>query len=59
MKPVRQTKAQTDAIKREGILATHIRACTGILNPITLSQSYALPVERVRQIIARNGGKIG
>lgn len=43
MKPARQTKAQADAIKREGILATHIRACSGLLNPISLSQSYALP----------------
>jgi len=55
----RQTKARTEELKREEILATHIRACRGPLSAASLSRSYNLPLDRVRQIITRNGGSCG
>jgi hypothetical protein len=57
--PARQTKARTEEIKREGILATHVRACSGPFNAGSLAKSYALPLDRVQQIISRNGGSCG
>lgn len=55
----RSLKAQAETIKREGILATHIRACTGPHNAASLARSYNLPADRVAQIITRNGGSHG
>lgn len=55
MKSDRLTKARTEGIKREGILAAHVRGRKD-LNAGSLAQSYALPLDRVRQIISRNGG---
>jgi hypothetical protein len=59
MKSARLTKARQDELSREGILATHVRACSGPLNAGSLARSYALPLERVQQIISRNGGSCG
>lgn len=55
---VRETKARAEEIKREGILATHVRQRTG-LDANSLARSYALPVARVLDIIKRNGGSCG
>lgn len=53
---VRLSKEAKAVLQREGVLAEHIRAKRGDFNPETLSRSYGLPVDRVRQIITRNGG---
>jgi len=54
----REVKARDEVLRREGILATHVRNRAG-LNAASLAQSYALPLERVQQIISRNGGSCG
>lgn len=55
----RADKAQREALHREGVLAEHVKACIGPLNIETLARSYALPAERVLQIVKRNGGSHG
>lgn len=55
-KTTRSSKAAKLEIEREGVLANRIRAGGGPFNAASLSRSYALPVERVREIITRNGG---
>lgn len=52
----RANQASKDALSREGVLATRIRAGGGPFDAASLARSYALPVERVREIITRNGG---
>ena len=52
----RADKAQREALHREGVLADHVKASIGPLNIETLARSYALPAERVLQIVKRNGG---
>jgi hypothetical protein len=52
----RADKAQREALHREGVLAQHVLSSTGPLNIDTLARSYALPAERVLQIVKRNGG---
>jgi hypothetical protein len=49
-------QAAKDALAREGTLAARIRAGGGPFDPTSLSRSYAVPVDRVREIIIRNGG---
>jgi hypothetical protein len=49
-------KAQREALQREGVLAAHVKSRTGPFNIETLARSYALPAERVAQIVKRNGG---
>jgi hypothetical protein len=49
------TKVSKDALAREGVLASRVRA-GGLLDAESLAKSYAIPVDRVRQIITRNGG---
>jgi N-acetyl-gamma-glutamylphosphate reductase len=53
------TKAQKAELRAEGILAAHIVANPGHFDTATLARSYALPVERVAQIVKRNGGTHG
>ncbi len=55
---MKRTSAQAakDALAREGTLATRIRAGGGPFDPASPSRSYAVPIERVREIITRNGG---
>jgi hypothetical protein len=52
----RADKAAREALAREGVLASHIRASAGPFDAPSLSRSYAVPVERVRAILIRNGG---
>ncbi|MBD8733921.1 hypothetical protein [Sphingomonas sp. CFBP 13706] len=52
----RTDKAQLEALRREGVLADHVKASIGPLNIETLARSYALPAERVLAIVKRNGG---
>jgi len=52
----RKTQAAADQVAREGHLAAHVRAAPGPFNAESLSRSYAVPVDRARQIITRNGG---
>lgn len=52
----RATQASKDALNREGVLAYRVRAGGGPFDAVSLSRSYALPVDRVREIIIRNGG---
>jgi hypothetical protein len=55
----RPTKAAQAALQREGVLAAHIRSRAGTpVNIISLSQSYNLSAQRVREIVIRNGGSI-
>lgn len=49
-------KAQQATLQREGVLAAHVKSKTGPFNIETLARSYALPAERVAQIVKRNGG---
>ena len=55
-KAVREAEA---VAKREGLLAACILARRVQLDPASLRKSYGVPEDRVRQIIARNGGSIG
>jgi hypothetical protein len=50
------TKAQKAQLRAEGVLASHVAANPGPFNIETLARSYALPAERVAQIVKRNGG---
>lgn len=52
----RTAQPSKDDLRREGLLAERIRAGGGPFDAASLSRSYAVPVERVRQIITRNGG---
>ena len=52
----RAVKAQCEALQREGVLAGHVLSSKGPFNIETLARSYALPAERVAQIVKRNGG---
>lgn len=56
---VAATKAQQAQLRAEGVLAAHVRANPKHFDIATLARSYALPVERVRQIVKRNGGTHG
>jgi len=56
---LRQSKVQADEVRREGVLATHVRDKPGPFDPASLARSYALGVDRVRQIIRSNGGSCG
>lgn len=49
-------QAAKDALAREGTLALRIRAGGGPFDAASLSRSYAVPIDRVREIITRNGG---
>lgn len=51
--------ARDDLVLREALLATCIRSRMLNLDPASLSKSYGVPEERVREIIKRNGGSIG
>jgi hypothetical protein len=53
------TKSRTDEVRREGVLAAHVQANPGHFDIATLARSYALPAERVAQIVKRNGGSHG
>lgn len=56
---VAATKAQKAQLRAEGILAAHVAANPKQFDIATLARSYALPAERVRQIVKRNGGTCG
>ncbi|TCQ04092.1 hypothetical protein [Sphingomonas sp. PP-CC-3A-396] len=49
-------KAQKAQLFAEGVLASHVAKNPGPFNIETLARSYALPAERVAQIVKRNGG---
>lgn len=53
---ITSTKAQQAQLRAEGVLAAHVAAKPGPFNIETLARSYALPAERVAQIVKRNGG---
>jgi len=55
----RASTKEREALQREGVLAAHVRASPGHFNTATLARSYALPAERVAQIVKRNGGTYG
>lgn len=52
-------KAKQVQLRAEGILAEHVAAAPKHFDAATLARSYALPAERVRQIVKRNGGTCG
>lgn len=52
----KRNRSAKDALAREGALATRIRAGGGPFDPTSLSRSYAVSVDRVREIITRHGG---
>lgn len=53
------TKRQKADLYAEGVLAAHVAANPKHFDTATLARSYALPAERVRQIVKRNGGTCG
>lgn len=59
MTSVREQKARAASLKAEGVLASHIKQSPGPFNIDTLARSYALPAERVAQIVKRHGGSNG
>lgn len=53
----RASTKEREMVQREGVLAAHVRASpSASFNTATLARSYALPAERVAQIVKRNGG---
>lgn len=52
-------KRRAAVAARERLLTNLIRTRRTGLDPGTLSQAYAVPIDRVRDLIARNGGSIG
>lgn len=56
----RSLKAGAEALKREGVLADHIKRCLpGPFDAVSLGRSFNLDAARVTQIITRHGGVNG
>lgn len=56
----RSLKAGAEALKREGILADHIKTrLPGPFDAASLARSFAIDATRVTQIISRHGGVNG
>ncbi|MEA1083232.1 hypothetical protein SFC76_03080 [Sphingomonas sp. CD22] len=56
-KETRSSKIAKEETRREGVLADRVRAGGSPFDPASLARSYALPVDRGREIITRNGGR--